>query len=187
MGIVNTKRVSNFSLIARSFTSFPLFPSNQRKRILEEMGHPLLPYPPRSFLVTPHFGNRIKNNHGNCGKNVATLNAILMLSALKIVDDADITSDDGSNMSRAMIVIDGDANANIVDATSSMRDACTMTRNEEYGDDDDDDDDGPCGAWDAMERMPVGAMGANANDVWAASARHEKRAARHLMFRFCVL
>jgi hypothetical protein len=95
-----------------------------------------------------------------------------MLSASKSVDDVDTTSDDESNTSRAIVSVD--ANADVVEATSSGN-AC-MTRND---DDDGDDDDGRTGGWIAMERMLVAGMGANANDGGAANARHEKRAARH--------
>ena len=39
----------------------------------------LLPYPPRSFFVASALGRKMRNNHGSCGKKVATLNAVLML------------------------------------------------------------------------------------------------------------
>ncbi len=44
-------------------------------------------YPPMSFLVMPVFGSKIRNNHHICGKNVATLNACLMFSVVRMPAD----------------------------------------------------------------------------------------------------
>lgn len=54
----------------------------------------MISYPPMSFFVMSVFGSRIRNNHGNCGKNVAMLNATFILSALTTAEDAMLMVDD---------------------------------------------------------------------------------------------
>ena len=60
-------------------------------------------------MVTPVFGSKIRNSHGNCGKKVAALNATLIFSADNIpdVDAVDATSmeDDDNNDDDAELML----------------------------------------------------------------------------------
>ena len=79
------------------------------------------PYPPSNFLVTPVFGSKIRNSHGNCGKKVAALNATLIFSADNIPPADDAV--DATSMEEDDNVNDADAELMLMTCSRSGADA----------------------------------------------------------------
>lgn len=82
----------------------------------------IISYPPNSLFVMLVVGSSISNNQGSCGKNVAMLNAVLILFVVNSSPPTDNNGDDDSD--------DNSVNSNdengVVESTKLIGRCCTF-------------------------------------------------------------